>query len=108
MKPVAPKKMRHLNLQSTSGPKVLLVHTRLTGKLAEIMIFMMKPSRNAALWWVSALTFALGISVYVLLKPTEYDMQIQRYRSIALVSGILISGFCVIIGTSKRWFGKGL
>lgn len=72
------------------------------------MIFMMKPSRNAALWWVSALTFAIGIAVYVLLRPAEYDVKIQHYRSMALISGILISGFCVIIGTSKRWFGKGL
>lgn len=72
------------------------------------MVFMMKPNRNAALWWVSALTFALGIAVFVLLKPAEYDVKIQHYRSMALISGLLISGFCVIIGTSKRWFGKGL
>ena len=72
------------------------------------MLFMMKPNRNAWLWWVSAVTLAIGITIYVLLKPAEYDLDIQRYRSIALVASILVAGLCIIIGTSKRWFGKDL
>jgi hypothetical protein len=72
------------------------------------MIGMMKQNRHAWLWWVSAVALSLGIAVYILLKPAEYSMDIQRFRSIALVSGIFISGLCIIIGTSRRWFGKGL
>jgi hypothetical protein len=72
------------------------------------MMFMIKPNRHAWLWWVSAVTFSIGIAVYILLKPAAYDMEIQRYRSIALVVAVLISGLCIIIGTSKRWFGKDL
>lgn len=69
---------------------------------------MIKPNRNAWLWWVSAVTLSIGIAVFILLKPAEYDVEIQRYRAIALVISILISGFCIIIGTSRRWFGKDL
>jgi hypothetical protein len=72
------------------------------------MMFMIKPNRHAWLWWVSAVTLSIGIAIFVLLKPAEYDMEIQRYRSIALVAAILISGLCIIIGTSRRWFGKDL
>lgn len=72
------------------------------------MMFMIKPNRHAWLWWVSAVTLSIGISIYVLLKPAEYDMEIQRYRSMALVISILISGLCIILGTSRRWFGKDL
>jgi hypothetical protein len=72
------------------------------------MMFMIKPNRNAWLWWVSAVTLSIGIAVYILLKPASYDIEIQRYRSIALVVAVLISGLCIIIGTSKRWFGKDL
>jgi hypothetical protein len=72
------------------------------------MMFMIKPNRHAWLWWVSAVAFSMGIAIYILLKPASYDMEIQRYRSIALVVSILISGLCIIIGTSKRWFGKDL
>jgi hypothetical protein len=72
------------------------------------MTFIIKPNRNAWLWWVSAVALSVGIAVYILLKPAEYNMDIQRFRSIALVSGIFISGLCIIIGTSRRWFGKGL
>ncbi len=71
-------------------------------------MFMIKPNRHAWLWWVSAVAFSMGIAIYILLKPASYDMEIQRYRSIALVVSILISGLCIIIGTSKRWFGKDL
>jgi len=72
------------------------------------MMFMIKPNRHAWLWWVSAVTLSIGISIYVLLRPAEYDMDIRRYRSMALVVSILISGLCIIIGTSRRWFGKDL
>ncbi|NOU36500.1 MAG: hypothetical protein HOO88_07000 [Kiritimatiellaceae bacterium] len=72
------------------------------------MMFAIKPNRHAWLWWLSAVTLSVGIAVYILLKPAEYNMEIQRFRSIALVSGIFISGLCIIIGTSRRWFGKGL
>lgn len=71
-------------------------------------MFMNKPNRHAWLWWVSAVAFSIGIAIYILLKPASYDLEIQRYRSIALVVSILISGLCIIIGTSKRWFGKDL
>jgi|GEM_PF-1154286 len=72
------------------------------------MMFMIKPNRHAWLWWISAVTLSIGVAIYVLLRPAGYDMDIQRYRSMALVGSILISGLCVIIGTSKRWFGKDL
>ena len=72
------------------------------------MMSMMKPNRHAGLWWLSALSLSIGIAIYILLKPMAYDMEVQRYRAIALVSGILVSGLCIIVGTSKRWFGKGL
>ena len=69
---------------------------------------MMKPNRHAGLWWLSALSLSIGIAIYILLRPAAYDVEVQRYRAIALVAGIFISGLCIIIGTSKRWFGKGL
>ena len=69
---------------------------------------MMKPKRQTGLWWVSAVTLSIGIAIYILLEPAAYDMQIQRYRSLALVAGVIVSGLCIIIGTSKRWFGKDL
>ncbi len=69
---------------------------------------MIKPNRHAWLWWVSAVTLSIGVSIFILLKPAEYDMEIQRYRSMALVASILISGLCIILGTSRRWFGKDL
>lgn len=72
------------------------------------MTFAIKPNRHAWLWWVSAVTLSIGISIFILLKPAEYDMEIQRYRSMALVVAILISGLCIILGTSRRWFGKDL
>jgi hypothetical protein len=72
------------------------------------MTFMIKPNRQAWLWWVSAIALSIGFSVYILLKPADYDPDIQKYRAAALVAGILIAGLCIIIGTSKRWFGKDL
>lgn len=72
------------------------------------MTFMFKPNRQAWLWWISAIALSIGFSVYILLKPADYDLVIQKYRAIALVAGILIAGLCAIIGTSKRWFGKDL
>jgi hypothetical protein len=69
---------------------------------------MFKPNRHAWLWWISGVSVSIGVAIFILLKPAAYDMEIQRYRSIALVAGFLISGLCIIIGTSRRWFGKGL
>lgn len=67
---------------------------------------MVRLNRNAWIWWVSGAALSCGTAIYVLLAPAEYDMDIQRYRAIALVSGFLIAGLCIIIGTSNRWFGK--
>lgn len=72
------------------------------------MMFMIKPNRHAWLWWISALTISIGVAVYILLKPGAYDPAVQRYRSIALAAGLLVSGLCIIIGTARRWFGKDL
>jgi hypothetical protein len=72
------------------------------------MMSVMKPNRHVGLWWLSAVALSIGIAIYILLKPSAYDVQIQRYRSLALVAGVIISGLCIIIGTSKRWFGKDL
>lgn len=72
------------------------------------MKFIFKPNRNAWLWWISIIALSLGLSIFVLLKPSVYDVDIQRLRSTALIAGIFISGLCVIIGTSRRWFGKDL
>ena len=72
------------------------------------MMLMIKPNRHAWLWWISAVTLSIGISIYILLKPAEYDVEIQRYRAMALVVSILVAGLCIIIGTSRRWFGKDL
>lgn len=72
------------------------------------MMFIMKPNRHAWLWWVSAVTLSIGIAIYILLKPAAYDPELQKYRPMALVGAVLIAGLCIIIGTSKRWFGKDL
>ena len=70
---------------------------------------MMKKSRqNAGLWWLSIASLAIGISIFVLLQPDEYDLDAQRYRSLALVISFAITGLCVIIATRSRWFGKDL
>lgn len=72
------------------------------------MTSMIKPNRHAGLWWLSAVALSIGIAIFILLGPAAYDAEIQRYRALALVAGIIISGLCIIIGTSKRWFGKDL
>lgn len=72
------------------------------------MILLKKPNRNVWLWWVSITSLSLGLSIFILLKPAEQDYEIQKYRSMALVGSMMISGLCVIIGTSRRWFGKDL
>ncbi len=72
------------------------------------MELMKKRSPNAGLWWVAAVSLSIGTAIFILLKPGEYDPEIQRYRSMALVLSIAISGLCLIIGTRSRWFGKGL
>jgi len=69
---------------------------------------MYKPNQNAGLWWTSIVSIVLGLTVYILLEPANSDPDIERYRSMALVSSFAISGLCVIIATRKRWFGKGL
>jgi len=72
------------------------------------MNVMKKENRNAWLWWVSIVSISIGVAIFILLKPAEQDYEIQRYRSLALVACIMISGLCIIIGTRGRWFGKGL
>ncbi len=72
------------------------------------MIFMTKPNRNAWLWWVSAVALSIGIAIFILLEPAEQDPAMERYRRLALVVSVLVSGLCIIIGTSRRWFGKDL
>lgn len=60
------------------------------------------------LWWVALVSLSIGLSIFFLLKPAEYDYDIQRYRAMALVFSMMISGLCIIIGTRTRWFGKDL
>ena len=76
---------------------------------SSLMISPNKHSQNVWLWWVSLTTLSIGISIFILLKPAaDQDYDIQRYRAMALVVCMMISGLCVIIGTSRRWFGKDL
>lgn len=72
------------------------------------MNVMKKENRNAWLWWVSIVTISIGAAIFILLKPAAQDYDVQRYRSLALVASVMISGLCIIIGTRGRWFGKGL
>ena len=73
------------------------------------MLFIGKPNRNIGLWWLSIISISIGLSIFILLGPAaEQDYQLQRYRALALVACIMISGLCIIIGTRGRWFGKGL
>jgi len=72
------------------------------------MNMMKKTNRNIGLWWLSIASLSIGISIFILLKPAEYDLEAQRYRSLALVISFAITGLCVILATSRRWFGKDL
>ncbi len=72
------------------------------------MEFMIRPNKYLWLWWASAISLSIGVAIYVLLKPAVYDPEVQKIRSMALVVAVLVSGLCIIIGTSKRWFGKDL
>lgn len=73
------------------------------------MILLKKPNRNLWLWWVSIVSLSIGLSIFILLKPgADQDYEIQRYRAMALVISMMISGLCIIIGTQRRWFGKDL
>lgn len=72
------------------------------------MISPRKIGQSAWLWWTSIVSLSIGLSIYILLRPADYDYDVQRYRSAALIAGLMISGLCIIIGTSKRWFGKDL
>ncbi len=65
-------------------------------------------NRNAWFWWVSITSLAIGIAIFILLPDDYDDLGIQRYRSMALMISIAITGLCVIIATRGRWFGKGL
>lgn len=70
---------------------------------------MMKKSyQNIGLWWLAIASLTIGISLFILLKPAEYDLDVQRYRSLALVLSVAIAGLCIIIATRSRWFGKDL
>lgn len=73
-----------------------------------IMNSLNKPRQNSWLWWVSGISLVIGISVFILLRPDVEDYEFQRIRSRILISSFLITGLCVIIGTSRRWFGKNL
>ncbi len=72
------------------------------------MVFMKEANQNTGLWWLAILSLSIGIAIYILLKPAEHDMEVQRYRSMALTISFVITGLCVIIGTRGRWFGDGL
>ena len=72
------------------------------------MNMMKKANRNTGLWWLAVASLSIGISIFILLKPAEYDLEVQRYRSLALVLSVAIAGLCVIIATRRRWFGTGL
>jgi hypothetical protein len=69
---------------------------------------LMKPNQHAWLWWISAVAISVGLSLFFLLETDYEDPEIQRYRGIALVAALFIPGLCLVIGTSKRWFGKDL
>lgn len=99
--------MDHLFLRANRG-KGLTCKKENFLRASKIMIYANKPNRNTWLWWIAAIALSIGIAVFVLLKPAEYDVEVQRIRSLALVVSFMISGLCIIIGTSRRWFGKDL
>lgn len=69
---------------------------------------MKKPDQNGWLWWISIISLSIGISMFILLDSKTADVEIQQFRSLALIASLLITGLCLIIGTRKHWFGKGL
>ena len=71
-------------------------------------MFIKQANQNAWLWWVSILSLSIGLAIFILLQPTEQDYTMERYRTLSIIIPIAITGLCVIIGTSKRWFGKNL
>ena len=72
------------------------------------MYSMKKPNQNAWLWWLAVISLSIGISIFVLLDPAPSDLKLRQIRTTALVGSLLITGLCLIIGTRKYWFGKGL
>jgi hypothetical protein len=72
------------------------------------MNMMKRANQNTGLWWLAVASLSIGLSIFILLKPAEYDLDVRRYRSLALVLSFAIAGLCVIIATRRRWFGKGL
>lgn len=70
---------------------------------------MFKPNQHAWLWWISAIAVSVGLTIFFLLgSASAEDPEIQKYRAIALVVTLMVPGLCLVIGTSKRWFGKDL
>lgn len=69
---------------------------------------MKKSNPDAWLWWVAIVSLSIGIAIFILLRPADQDIEVQRYRALALISSLMITGLCIIIGTRRRWFGKGL
>ncbi len=66
-------------------------------------------NRNAYLWWIAGITLSIGLCIFFMLKSAApNDPVVQGHRSLVLVVCIVVSGLCVIIGTSRRWFGKDL
>lgn len=72
------------------------------------MKYNLKPNPNASLWWISLVALAIGLSFFFLLDPMEFEADVQRIRLIGLVVAILVPGICLIVGTSRRWFGRDL
>ena len=72
------------------------------------MNMMKKQRHGAGLWWASIITLTLGTVVYILLEPDYPDYNVERIRKAVLFVALIIPGFCVIIGTRRRWFGKDL
>ncbi len=60
---------------------------------------------KALLWWVSIISLAISIALFVFLKEqAQYDVALSQKRYIFPLIGIIIAGVCAIAGTAGRWF----
>ena len=60
---------------------------------------------NTMLWWVAIISLIVsGVLYYLLGQQAELDVNMRQQRTIIPIIGIVIAGFCLIIGTAGRWF----
>jgi hypothetical protein len=67
--------------------------------------FRPKIRAGGLLFWVATISLGISGSLFYALKDlAQNDVVMAQRRMLVLLIGVVISGTCIIIGTSHRWF----